>query len=382
VTAGTDVLFQPLRLGDITVRNRLAMAPCTRQRAHLDGTPTDLMAADYRQRAGAGLLITEGIAPCAMGMGYLFAPGLFTDAHEAGWRAIADAVHDREGRIFGQIMHVGRLSDPLVLPYGSVPKGPSAVQPDPTARHYTIHCPRPKRHYPQPAAMTIDDIKRTVDEYATCAVRARSAGLDGVEVHSASGYLPMQFLSTNTNLRDDDYGGPVENRARFLLEVVDAMQAATSPGFVAVKVGPGWTFHNVFDDDPAATYSYVAKALSKRRIAFLEVGNYVQDWDVFGILRSCFDGPMIGVASFTRPRAIEQISAGRMDIVAFGQAYMANPDLEERFRNGWGLNDVRVDFYYTQGGEGYADYPAYAPDHSDLLSVDSQISQVLTLSNR
>ncbi|HEV2652728.1 MAG TPA: alkene reductase [Rhizomicrobium sp.] len=382
VASGTDVLFQPLKLGDITVRNRLAMAPCTRQRAHLDGTPTELMAEYYRQRAGAGLLITEGIAPCAMGMGYLFSPGLFTDAHEAGWRMIADAVHGRDGRIFGQIMHVGRLSDPLLLPRGSVPKGPSAVQPDPTARHYTIHCPRPKRHYPQPAAMTVDDIKRTVDDYAACAVRARRAGLDGVEVHGASGYLPMQFLSTNTNLRDDDYGGPVENRARFLLDVVEAMQAATSPGFVAVKVGPGWTFHNVFDDDPAATYSYVASALSKRRIAFLEVGNYGQDWDVFGTLRSCSDGPLIGVAGFTRPRAIEQIAAGRMDMVAFGQAYMANPDLAERFRNGWGLNDVRVDFYYTQGEEGYADYPAFTPDHADLLSVDSQISQVLTLSNR
>ncbi|MDB5446084.1 MAG: 12-oxophytodienoate reductase [Phenylobacterium sp.] len=367
-----EVLFQPLKVGAITVRNRLAMAPCTRQRAHLDGTPTELMVEYYRQRAGAGLLITEGLTPAPNGTGYMFMPGLFTDVHQAGWRRVTEAVHREGGAIFGQIMHVGRLTDPLILPHGLQPVSASAVQPDPTARHYTVNCPRPKRVYGTPHALSVPEIAQVVAEYAACARRAREAGFDGVEVHGASGYLPMQFLSTNTNRRDDAYGGSVAKRARFLLECVEAMQAATSPQFVAVKIGPGWTFHDVFDDDPIATYSHVALELSKRGIAFLEVGNYGQPWDVHGVLRPLFDGPMIGVAGFTRQKAIEALSQDRLDMVAFGQAYIANPDLAERFRRGLQLNAPDSSTYYTQGVEGYVDYPTYeAATPADLLPVDS-----------
>jgi N-ethylmaleimide reductase len=367
-----DCLFQPLAVGDVVVPNRIAMAPCTRQRALLDGTPTDLMVEFYRQRATAGLLVTEGIAPSAQGNGYLFAPGLYTDAHEDGWRRVTDAVHAADGRIFAQIMHVGRLSDPLMQPDGAMPVAPSAVQPDPFARHYTVNCPRPKRPYGMPHALTIEEIAAVVRDYADCARRARAAGFDGVEIHAASGYLPMQFLSTNTNLRQDGYGGDVAGRARFLLECVEAMQAATSPGFVAVKIGPGWTFHDVFDDDPVATYSYVAHALSQRRIAFLEVGNYGQDWDVHATLRPLFDGIMIGVAGFTRAGAADAVAAGMLDMVAFGQAYIANPDLVARFRNGWGLTRPDSSTFYTQGAEGYTDYAAYRDsDPADQIPVDS-----------
>jgi N-ethylmaleimide reductase len=367
-----DVLFQPLKLGEITVRNRLAMAPCTRQRAHVDGTPTEIMVEYYRQRAGAGVLITEGIAPAANGTGYFFMPGLFTDAHQEGWRKVTEAVHAEGGALFGQVMHVGRLTDTLMLPPGLKPVSASAVQPDPKARHYTVNCPRPKRPYGTPHALTVAEIAEVVGQFADCARRAREAGFDGVEIHGASGYLPMQFLSTNTNRRDDAYGGSVANRARFLLECVEAMQAATAPGFVAVKVGPGWTFHDVFDDDPIATYSHVAAELSKRGIAFLEVGNYGQPWDVHGTLRPLFEGPMIGVAGFTRATAIEAIAAGRMDMVAFGQAFIANPDLPERFRRRLPLNAPDTATYYTQGTEGYIDYPDYAAaTAADLLPVDS-----------
>ena len=367
-----EVLFQPLKVGDITARNRMAMAPCTRQRAHVDGTPTALMVEYYRQRAGAGILITEGLSPSPNGIGYFCMPGLFTDDHQAAWRCVTDAVHREGGAIFGQIMHVGRLADPLLVPRGLRVVGASAVQPDPTARQYTVNCPRPKRAYGVPHALTTQEVGVVVAEYAECARRAKAAGFDGVEIHGASGYLPMQFLSTNTNLRDDRYGGDIANRARFLLECVEAMQAATTAGFVAVKVSPGWTFHNVFDDDPIATYSYVAAALSERGVAFLEVGNYGQPWDVHATLRPLFKGPMIGVAGFSRPTAADAIAKGHLEMVAFGQAFMANPDLPERFRNGLGLNPPDVNTYYTQGAEGYTDYPVYEDGSPEgLLPVDA-----------
>jgi N-ethylmaleimide reductase len=263
VTAVLDHLFDPIRIGGITLKNRLAMAPMTRQRSTLDGVPTDLNVEYYRQRASAGLLVTEGIYPSFMGRGYLFTPGLHTDAQEAGWRRVAQAVHGEGGALFGQIMHVGRLSDPLMLD-GAQPIAPSAVQPDPKARHYTVTCPRPKRPYPQPRALSHAEIFGVIDDFRQCAVRARRAGLDGVEIHAASGYLPMQFLSTNTNQRDDAWGGSVEKRCAFLLACVDAMAAATAPEFVAVKISPGWSFHNVFDDDPVATYSHLVRQLSRR----------------------------------------------------------------------------------------------------------------------
>ena len=364
-------LFQPLKVGNITLRNRLAMAPMTRQRSYLDGTPTDLNVEHYKQRASAGLIITEGIAPEEMGWGYLFSPGLYTDAHEAGWRRIADAVHAEGGHLFGQIMHVGRLSDELSL-NGKQPIAPSAVQPDPTARHYTVACPRPKRPYQTPRALTHQEILGVIDSYRDCAVRAQRAGLDGVEIHSASGYLPMQFLSTNTNLRTDDWGGSIEKRANFLLACVDAMIAATSPGFVAVKFSPGWPFHNVFDEDPIATYSHAVRELSRRGIAYLQLGNYGMEWDVYGTLRPLFEGPVGYVAGFTRSSGARAISEGGADFICYGQNYISNPDLAERYEKGLGLNRVDRDTYYTQGAEGYTDYPFHAgADPESLIGVDS-----------
>ena len=366
-----DALFQPLRVGNITVKNRIAMAPMTRQRSSLDGVPTDLNVQYYRQRASAGLLVSEGIYPSPMGRGYLFTPGLHNDAQTEGWRRVTDAVHAAGGAIFGQIMHVGRLSDPLMLD-GAQPIGPSAVQPDPLARQYTINCPRPKRPYPTPRALGHDEILGVIDDFRDCAVRAERAGFDGVEIHAASGYLPMQFLSTNTNLRDDAWGGSIEKRAAFLLACVDAMIAATSPGFVAVKLSPGWTFHNVFDDDAVATYSHVVRELSKRGIAYLQLGDYAVGWDVYGTLRPLFDGPVMFVAGFTQPSAAAAIAEGRADLIGFGQAYISNPDLAERYRNSWPINRPQVETYYTQGAEGYTDYPVYADsDPAQLQPVDA-----------
>ena len=371
MTEPLDVMFSPLKVGHVMLRNRIAMAPMTRHRATLDGVPTDLMVEHYRQRAGAGLILTEGIYPAPMGRGYLFTPGLHNAAQMAGWRRVTDAVHAEGGAIFAQIMHVGRLSDPLLLD-GAQPIAPSTVQPDPRARHYTINCPRPKRPYPEPRAMTHAEVLGTIDAYRDCAVLARQAGFDGVEIHAASGYLPMQFLSTGTNLRDDAWGGSVEKRAAFLLACVDAIGAATSPGFVAVKFSPGWTFHNVFDDDPVATYSHALRELSRRGIAFVELGNYGMDWDVYGTLRPLFDGPAMFVAGFTRQSAAATLNRGAADMIGFGQAYIANPDLADRYRHGHDLNRPDITSYYAQGAEGYTDYPVFAAsDPARLQPVDA-----------
>ncbi len=357
-----DRLFQPLRVGTVTVKNRLAMAPLTRHRSRLDGVPTDLNVEYYRQRSGAGLIVSEGTYPSDMGKGYLFIPGLTSAAHVAGWRQVTDAVHAAGGVIFCQLMHCGRLSDPLLLPGQADPIAPSAVQPDPAARHYTTNCPRPKRGapYPMPRALTTQDVYGVIEEFRRATELARDAGFDGVEIHAASGYLPHQFLSTNVNVRTDDFGGSVARRANFLLSCVDAMRDVAGPGFVAVKISPGWNFHNVFDDDPVATFSHVAVELSRRGIAYLQVGNYGMDWDVHGILRPLFDGPYMAVAGFTRRSAAQMIASGGADMVAFGQAYLANPDLDVRFRLGQGLNPPKLDSYYMQGAEGYVDYPTFA----------------------
>ena len=364
-------LFTPTRIGGVTLRNRLAMAPMTRQRSTLDGVPTELNVEYYRQRASAGLLVSEGIYPSPMGKGYLFTPGLHTDAQTQGWRRVTAAVHGAGGVIFGQIMHVGRLSDPLMLD-GEQPVAPSAVQPDPKARHYTVNCPRPKRPYPVPRALSHAEVLGVIDEFRDCAVRARQAGFDGVEIHAASGYLPMQFLSTNTNLRTDEWGGSVPRRAAFLLACVDAMVAATSAGFVAVKFSTGWTFHNVFDDDAVATYSHAVGELSRRGLAYLQLGDYAVGWDVYGTLRPLFDGPAMFVAGFSRPSAAEAVQAGRADLVGIGQAYIANPDLADRYEQGWALNRPEIATYYTQGAEGYTDYPVFADsDPARLQSVDA-----------
>lgn len=357
--AHLDRLFEPLQIGNVRLKNRLAFAPCTRQRSNLDGTPNELNVEYYRQRAGIGLLVSEGIYPDDMGKGYLFSPGLTTQSHIKGWRAVTDAVHEAGGAIFAQLMHVGRLSDPLMLPGNATPISASAVQPDPTARHYTVNCPRPKRPYGTPRALTVPEIYDTIGHFKRCTEMAVAAGFDGVEVHAASGYLPMQFLTPNTNQRTDDFGGSIEKRANFLLSCVDAMSEVKGSSYVAVKVSPDWTFHNVFDDNAIGTYSHVAAELSKRNIAYLQVGNYGISWDVFGTLRPLFDGPIMTVAGFTRPRAAAMVAGGTADIVGFGQAVMANPDLERRFRNGWELETPKLEYYYTQGSEGYTDYPVY-----------------------
>jgi N-ethylmaleimide reductase len=243
-----NTLFQPLMIGRVTAKNRLALSSMSRHRSTLAGVPTALNVEFYRQRARAGLVLGEGTYPSQMGKAYLFTPGLHDEAQLMGWRRVADAVHSEGGIIFVQIMHAGRMSDPLLLD-GEQPVAPSAVQPQ-VKEGYDSAWPRPKRAYGIPRPLTHAEILKVIDEHSDCAVLAKRAGLDGVEIHGAAGYLPMQFLSTNTNLRTDEWGGSVERRSAFLLALVDAMAAATSREFVSVKLSPGWTFNQVEDTDP------------------------------------------------------------------------------------------------------------------------------------
>ncbi|WOF43292.1 alkene reductase [Sphingopyxis indica] len=376
MASANDVLFEPLKVGNLNLRNRIVMAPMSRHRSAMSGVPTDLNVEYYRQRASAGLLITEGTSPSPLGQAYLFTPGLHTEEHAAGWRRVADAVHGEGGAIFVQLMHAGRISDTLLL-NGEAPVAPSAVAP-PLNEPYSSPWPKVKRAYPTPRELSHQDVLKTIDEYRASAVLAQKAGIDGVEIHAAAGYLPMQFLSTNANLRTDEWGGSIERRSAFLLAVVDAIAAATSPGFVSVKVSPGWTFNQVEDTDPVGTYSYLVRELSKRSIAYLHVGNYGMDWDVYGTLRPLFDGPMIVNAGFHRAAAAAMIGAGGADLTAFGQHYIANPDLVERYRNDWDVSRPQLATYYTQGYDGYTDYPVYAEsDPATRQGADLPVNPIM-----
>jgi N-ethylmaleimide reductase len=368
----TNTLFQPLMIGRVTAKNRLALSSMSRHRSTLAGVPTALNVEFYRQRARAGLVLGEGTYPSQMGRAYLFKPGLHDEAQLMGWRRVADAVHSEGGIIFVQIMHAGRMSDPLLLD-GEQPVAPSAVQPQ-VREGYDSPWPRPKRAYGMPRPLTHAEILKVIDEHRDCAVLAKRAGLDGVEIHSAAGYLPMQFLSTNTNLRTDEWGGSVERRSAFLLALVDAMAAATSREFVSVKLSPGWTFNQVEDTDPIATYSWLVSQLSKRGIAYLQLANYGVGWDVYGKLRRLFEGPVIVGVGFNRRSAAQIIADRGADMVAFGQAYIANPDLAERYRHGWRISRPKPATYYTQGEDGYIDYPVYSEsDPKNLQSADEAL---------
>jgi N-ethylmaleimide reductase len=368
------ILFQPSALGDLTVSNRIVMAPMSRHRANLDGTPTEQMVEYYRQRASAGLIITEGTFPSWMGRGYLFTPGICTERHVVEWRRVTDAVHATGSRIFCQLMHCGRLSDPLVLPDGADPVAPSAVQPDPSG-FYVLNCPRADRPYPPPRALSTSEVYAIIKEYADATARALEAGFDGVEIHGGNGYLPMQFFATNVNLRDDEFGGSVAGRCRFMLELVDAMASACGVGRIGVRLHPGQRFAGVYDDDPMATYTYLARRLSERRVAYLHLSQRDVGWDVIGTLRRHFEGGIIGGGELTRKTASEAIAIGRMDFAAFGRAFLANPDLVERYRRGWTVNRPEQQTYYTQGCDGYTDYPVFAERrHEAQVSADACFS--------
>ncbi|MCW0207899.1 MAG: alkene reductase [Achromobacter sp.] len=345
-------LFEPLRVGDLTLPNRVIMAPLTRMHAGPGRVPNDLMVEYYTQRAGAGMILTEATAVTPQGVGYADTPGLWTPEQVEGWRKVTSAVHAAGGRIVAQLWHVGRISDPMFLD-GDLPVAPSAI----AAEGHVSHV-RPLRAYVTPRALDTAELPGVVEAYRHGARMAQEAGFDGVEVHAANGYLLDQFLQDSTNKRTDAYGGPVENRARLLLEAVDACVSVWGPGRVGVHLSPRGEVHSMGDSDPAATFGYVARELGKRGIAFLCVREHEAADSLGPALKAAFGGVYIGNEGYTRESAEAAIAAGKVDAVAFGVSYIANPDLARRYALKAPLNRPDPATFYAPGPGGYTDYPA------------------------
>ncbi len=345
-------LFEPLRVGDLTLPNRIIMAPLTRQRASEGRVPNELMAEYYVRRASAGLILTEATSVTPQGVGYADTPGLWSQDQVKGWRKVTEAVHAAGGRIFAQLWHVGRISDPVFL-NGELPVAPSAIAAD---GHVSLV--RPKRGYVVPRALETDEIPGVVEAYRRGALLAKEAGFDGVEVHGANGYLLDQFLQDGTNHRTDGYGGSLEGRARLMLEVIDACVSVWGAGRVGLHLSPRGDSHSMSDSDPLTTFSYVARAARRRNLAFLCVREHVGADSIGPQLREAFGGVYIGNEGYTRESAEAEIEAGRVDAVAFGVPYIANPDLVQRFALKAPLNAPDPSTFYSAGAAGYTDYPA------------------------
>ena len=344
-------LFDPIQLGDLELPNRVVMAPLTRLRAGPTQIPNALMAEYYAQRASAGLLITEGVPVTPQGVGYQGVPGIWSQEQVEGWKPVTQAVHAKGGRIFMQIWHVGRVSDPSFHD-GAAPVGPSPV---PANGHVSLL--RPERPYPTPRALTTEEVVGVVESFRQAAQNAKDAGFDGVELHGANGYLLDQFLQDGSNQRTDRYGGGVENRARLMLEATDAAISVFGPGRVGMHLAPRADSHSMGDSDLAATFGYVARELGKRGIAFLCAREHDAPDSLGADLRKAFGGVYIANERFTAQTAQAALDAGKADAVAFGKAYIANPDLVERLRLGAPLNDPDPSTFYGGDGRGYVDYP-------------------------
>ena len=348
-------LFDPIRIGDLDLPNRVIMAPLTRSRAvGGERVPNALMTEYYVQRASAGLIISEATAVTPQGVGYADTPGIWTDAQVAGWKQVTDAVHAAGGRIFLQLWHVGRISDPIFLD-GELPVAPSAI-----AAGGHVSLVRPQRAYVTPRALETEEIAGVVAAYRHGAENAKKAGFDGVEVHGANGYLLDQFLQDSTNKRTDVYGGPIENRARLLLEVTDACIEVWGANRVGVHLSPRGDVHTMGDSDLAATFGYVARELGKRGIAFICSREALGDNRLGPALKAAFGGVYIANEKMTKQIAERVLAAGEADAVAFGQLFIANPDLPRRLKLDASLNAPRPETFYHPGAEGYTDYPALA----------------------
>lgn len=345
-------LFDPLTLGDLRLPNRVVMAPLTRSRAGHARIPNALMAEYYRQRASAGLIITEATSVTPMGVGYADTPGIWSHEQIEGWKLVTRAVHEAGGRIFLQLWHVGRVSHPLFL-NGALPVAPSAIAPE---GHVSLV--RPEIPFVIPRALATDELPGIVEQFRSGAENAQAAGFDGVEIHGANGYLLDQFLQDGTNHRTDEYGGPIRNRARLLLEVADAVISVWGPRRVGVHLSPRGESHSMSDSTPGATFGHVATELGRRGIAFLCVREYLGPGRLGPELRSAFGGVYIANEQFTQQSANALLARGEADAVAFGKLFIANPDLPERFAFNAPLNLPRDDSFYQGHAQGYTDYPA------------------------
>lgn len=350
----SDPLFTPLQAGVFHLPNRIVMAPLTRCRASAGRVPNAMMAEYYAMRASFGLILTEATSVDPMGVGYPDTPGIWSAEQVAGWKLVTKAVHEAGGRILLQLWHVGRVSDPHYLD-GAVPVSASDVRP---AGHVSLL--RPMKEFVAPRALALDEIGGVIEAYRRGAENALAAGFDGVEIHGANGYLIDQFLQDSTNRRNDEYGGSVENRARFMMEVTDAVVSVWGADRVGMHIAPRGDAHDMGDSDPAALFGHVARELGKRKLAFL-CARESHDREALGpMLKREFGGVFIANEGFTAESARDAIRAGHADAVAFGKPAIANPDLVERIRRDAPWNPPHPETFYGSGPQGYLDYPPLA----------------------
>ncbi|HEU4768032.1 MAG TPA: alkene reductase [Pyrinomonadaceae bacterium] len=349
-------LFDPLLVGHIELDNRIVMAPMTRSRANDEGIQPSYAARYYSQRASAGLIITEATNISPMAKGYIRTPGIYTDAQIESWRPVSDAVHARGGKIFMQIFHTGRIALPDFLPDHATPVAPSAVRAK--GSNFTDEG---MKDFVTPREITKEEIAQTVKDFATAAENAIKAGLDGVELHAASGYIVQQFLTTNVNLRTDEYGGSIENRTRFIFQILDAMIDKIGAQRVGVKFSPQIPFNDVEELDADQVYPYIIEWLNDKQPAYVHVMDSTGgSWHAR--LRPQYRGLYFAGGGFTHEKAEELLAQDGADAIVFGTKFLANPDLPERFRRGAQLNEPDRATFYSTGERGYTDYASIAAD--------------------
>ena len=355
-------LFEPLQMGELTLKSRIAMAPMTRGRAGVERIPNELMAEYYFQRASAGLLITEATVVSKQGNGWIDSPGIYTDQMVEGWRIVTQKLKPTGTPLFLQLWHCGRASH-SDFHNGALPISASAVR----LKGDKIHTPFGKKDYEIPRAMTVEDIKATVNDYRTASANAKAAGFSGVEIHSANGYLINQFLDSKTNLRTDNYGGSLDNKYRFLKEVIAAVLEVWPAERVGVRLSPNGVFNDMGSPDYRETFLHTIKELNKLNLGYV----HIMDGLAFGFhnqgepmtlaeFRAEYDGIIMGNCGYTKETAEERIAAGHADLAAFGRPFITNPDLPERLRNNWPLEPAEdMSLWYTPGAKGYTDYKPY-----------------------
>jgi len=355
-------LFTPEKVGSIELRNRIVMSPMTRSRA-IDNLPNDLMVEYYKQRSGAGLIITEGTSPSPNGVGYARIPGIYSVQQVNGWKKVTSAVHHAGGKIVVQLMHTGRISHPLNMPKGAKVLAPSAVR----AAGQIWADTKELQDFPVPKAMTEEDLSFTKEEYVTAAKNAIDAGFDGIELHGANGYLLEQFLSPISNTRTDYYGGNIENRSRFVLEVVTAVAEAIGKEKTGIRLSPFGIANDMpYYPEIDATYKYLSDQLNNLDIAYIHIVDHSAmgapevPIEIKKSIRNNFKNSIILSGGYDKEKAEADIQSSLGDLVAFGRPFINNPDLVERFKNNWPLSqDLKMDLFYTAGEKGYTDYPFY-----------------------
>ena len=379
-------LFTRYALGPYTLKNRIIMAPLTRSRSQQPGNiPWRLNAFYYAQRASAGFIISEATQVSQQGQGYAFTPGIYTSEQIEGWRLVTEAVHDAGGLMFMQLWHVGRISHPRLQPREGLPVAPSAIAP--SGQAFVTNAQGEPEFLPfvTPRALETREIDGIVQQFVQGAKNALAAGMDGVEIHAANGYLLDQFLNSTTNQRSDAYGGSVENRARLVLSVIDALTRVFGGNRVGIRLSPLGTFNDMGDENPEALFDYLTQQLNEKELAYVHVvdptfGGHatVEEKNPEGeklmqIIRKNFKGTLIVCGGYTRARAQKTLQEGQADLVAFGRDFISNPDLPERFKQGAPLNPSDSSTYYGGGYQGYVDYPSLKEAQGEEAAADYSI---------